>query len=107
MFSSFSKGTGSMKMWAGLFPIYFKAFIKALLYKKPIYKVTPKGLKPRKNIVLVIPQLSFLISALGAAFFHFFHYGLTWVLAINAYWVCVMMYFMSMVIFKAFPKKTL
>jgi cellulose synthase (UDP-forming) len=105
MFSNFSKGTSSMKMWAGLFPVYFKAFIKALLYKKPVYKVTPKGLKPRRSILLVLPQLTFLIAAVGAVIFHIFTYGLTWVFAINTYWVCVMIYFMSGVVIKAFPKK--
>jgi len=107
MFSVFSKGHESMQMWAGLFPVYFKALVQALLYKKPLYKVTPKGVKAKTNIVLILPQLIFIISALSAAVFHLARYGVTWVFAINTYWVCVMVYFMSAVIRKAFAKKIL
>lgn len=102
MFGTLSKGVDSMRMWASLFPVYFSSFIKALLYKKPVYKVTPKGLKPKRNILLVMPQLSFILAGVGAVLYHFSMYGITWVLVINTYWVCVMVYFISAIVPRAF-----
>jgi len=106
MFGTLSKGVDSMRMWASLFPVYLVAFFKALLYKKPVYKVTPKGLTPKRNLVLVIPQMAFIISGIFAVFYHLFKFGITWILIINTYWVCVMVYFISAIIPKAFAFNT-
>lgn len=106
MFGTLSKGVDSMRMWASLFPIYFVSLLKALLYKKPLYTVTPKGLKPKRNIILIFPQLIFMVGGVSSVIFHLFTYGITWVLIINTYWVCVMIYFISAVIPRAFVTQT-
>ncbi len=106
MFGTLSKGVDSMRMWASLFPVYFVSFFKALLYKKPVYKVTPKGLVPKANIILVLPQLFFILAGVSSVIIHYFRYGITWVLVINAYWVCIMVYFISAIVPRAFGSST-
>jgi len=105
MFKKLSHEEKSVQMWAGLFPIFFVAFFKALLYKKPVYKVTPKGLSPTSSYMLVWPQITLLIVGIFSVIFHLITYGITWVFIINSFWICVMIYYNLPIIIKSIDIK--
>lgn len=86
------EGTSSTRMWAGLFPVYFQAILRALLYKKPQYRVTPKVEASSNEYKYAIPQFVFLVAGLVFLTYHFYIFGFTSVLVVNFFWLIVMAY---------------
>lgn len=102
VYNYLGQGSANSRMWTALFPVFFVATFKALLYKKPKYIVTKKGEKPQQNISLIIPQfLTILIGVIGL-FYNMAQYGVTSFLAVNIFWTCAMCYWLWPVFPKAF-----
>jgi hypothetical protein len=57
----------SMRFWIGLFPVYFKALVLALLPGKAKYKVTSKTVEAEeRSTELVVPHLLLLVANVDA-----------------------------------------
>lgn len=93
-FNSLDQWSNSSRIWAGLFPVYFWSLIKAVLYKKPEYKVTQKGTQQGRNVLKVAWQLIFLASGIIFLIFHLSNYGITDVFVISLFWVAAMFYWL-------------
>lgn len=103
LYDSLGQGRSSSQMWTALFPVYFLAIIKALLYKKQPYVVTAKKTKARTHIHLVLPQFATLIIGFGSILYHLVNYGFDVLLMINLFWLMVMVYWL----YPVFPKALL
>lgn len=102
-FGYLSRGQLTSRVWTGLFPVYFKASIIALFFRKriPKYKVTPKVDKGRREFVLILPQLLFIAVGLVGIVFNFAHYGMSLVLGFSGFWTFVMVYWLAPIIMKS------
>lgn len=102
IYNDLGQGSSSSRMWAALFPVYFTATIQAILFKKPTYVVTVKGIKPQRRFSLILPQLLFAVSGITSILIHIYIYGLSALLIINAFWLVIMFYWLYPVFPKAF-----
>ena len=98
LYDELGQGSASSRMWAALFPVFFSAFIRALLYRKNGYHLTAKGLKPGRHLGLIMPQIGFIGIGLLLVVYHLTHYGLTTLLAVNALWLGLMIYWLWSII---------
>ncbi len=103
LFGTFSQGQLTSRVWAGLFPVYMKASVLALLYrrKKPVYRVTSKVDTGERSLRLVIPQLAFATFGVALVFYHLWSYGPTRIFWFSCFWVIVMLYWLSPIVMKA------
>ncbi len=101
-FGWLSRGQLTSRIWAGLFPVYMKAAVLALLVrKKPKYKVTPKLDHGRRELHLVLPQLLFLSVGYIALVFNYLVYGLNTIFAFSGFWTLLMSYWLAPIVLKA------
>jgi len=100
LYNTLGQGDSSSRMWTALFPVYFKAIIQALIYKKPRYVVTEKKKNPFFHPVLVLPQMIFILIGVIATIYHLVVYGGNLLLLINFIWLVIMVYW----IYPIFPK---
>lgn len=105
-FGRLSQGQLSSRIWAGLFPAYQLAAIKALFHrkKKPAYKVTSKIDRQVREIRLVLPQIIMIIMGTSLLVLHILIYGASLMLAINIFWFAVMFYWMWPIVVKGITK---
>ncbi|MCR4326494.1 MAG: glycosyltransferase [Candidatus Roizmanbacteria bacterium] len=96
------KGSANSRMWTSLFPVFFLSTIKALLYVKPTYIVTKKGVSPKKNILLILPQFITILVGVVGLFYNLVNHGLTSFLLVNFFWTGTMCYWLWPVFPKAF-----
>ena len=100
-FGWLSRGQLTSRIWAGLFPVYAKAAILALLiHKKPRYKVTPKVDHGKREIHLVLPQIAFLSVGYIALFYNLIEHGLTTIFIFSGFWIVVMTYWLLPIVLK-------
>ena len=82
----------AFQMWSGLFPVFMKATLIALLHRrsKPVYQVTPKKqaqILKRRVILAILPQLTIASGALLAIIYGlFFRTGPLDFLLLNCAW---------------------
>lgn len=102
-FGYLSRGQLTSRVWAGLFPVYAKATLLALFYRKtkPRYKVTPKEDKGHREIALVVPQLLFISIGFIGVIFNLTYYGLSLILAFSGFWMLVMAYWLLPITMKS------
>lgn len=95
-FSTMSQGQLTAQVWAGLFPVYQKAVIQALFYRrrKPAYKVTAKFDHGRREARLVIPQLATIALGLTCVIYHYWRYGANYIFIFNIFWIAAMVYWL-------------
>jgi len=94
LYNSLGQGASSSRMWAALFPVYFWAFARALMYRKPEYKPTLKKVRRKYNIAIILPQFLFIIAGVASIVFHIINYGETILLGVNLFWFIVMVYWL-------------
>lgn len=87
-----SHGRASTSMWTAMFPVYSKAILKALLYKKPVYKPTLKKEKGRaaSDIVYVLPHLFLVGASFFAMTYNFIVYGPNLLLVVKLTWIIIL-----------------
>jgi cellulose synthase (UDP-forming) len=102
-FGYLSKGQLTSRVWTGLFPVYAKAAILALFFRKskPRYKVTSKVDKGSREFILVTPQLLFITAGIVGVIFNFERYGPSLILGFSGFWTCVMIYWLTPITLKA------
>lgn len=107
-FGRFSQGQLTSRIWFGLFPIYARATLLALFHHrtKPIYHVTSKIVTGKRELQLLIPQLSFIGFGYGSLAFNYFHYGITKMFWFSLFWTLVMSYWLWPIIKMGFIPKT-
>ncbi|HSX02568.1 MAG TPA: cellulose synthase catalytic subunit [Candidatus Saccharimonadia bacterium] len=106
-FGRLSHGQLSSRVWAGLFPAYQMATIKALLHRHtvPTYKVTSKLAHGAREARLVLPQLIMAGSGIFCLVYNFVRYGLSGLLLISTFWVCLMLFWLWPIVIKAVTGK--
>jgi cellulose synthase (UDP-forming) len=102
-FGRLSQGQLSPRVWAGLFPVYFLATIKALRYKntKPKYVVTAKTNHGSKELKLVAPQIIISVFGIFCLLFNLVTYGFSDLFLVSLLWVSLMLYWQWPIIIKA------
>lgn len=102
-FGWLSRGQLTSRIWAGLFPVYIKSTVLALFsIRKPKYKVTSKLDHGKREIHLILPQLTFLVIGYVGIVYNYAHYGLSILLAFSGFWILVMTYWLGPVIARGF-----
>lgn len=107
-FGRFSQGQLTSRVWFSLFPVFAKAVVLALYYRKakPVYRVTSKVDTGERSVQLVVPQILLLAVGYSALIYHLLHYGMTAVFWYNIFWIVLMNYWLWPVIKMSFiPKK--
>ena len=61
MYTELAQGSACSRMWAALFPVFFRSMMGALLYKKDLYIPTKKGSARSIRVSMVVPQLAFIV----------------------------------------------
>lgn len=102
-FSYLSRGQLTSRIWTGLFPVYAKAAVMALFYRKrvPKYKVTSKVDKGQREIRLVLPQLTFIAVGWVGIVYNFERFGPNLILLFTGFWTIVMTYWLAPIVMKA------
>ena len=102
-FGYLSRGQLTSRVWTGLFPVYAKAAILALVYRKskPRYKVTSKVDVGNREVLLVMPQMIFIGVGITGLFYNFFVFGPSLVLVFSGFWTLVMAYWLLPITMKA------
>lgn len=103
MYNSLGQGDSSSRMWASLFPVFLRSSILALLYKKPVYTVTPKKDQLHPRFMLVLPQALTIVIGIIVIIYHLQKWGATSLLTVNVFWFIIMVYWLWPVFPKAFP----
>ncbi len=98
MYYKLCKGFRNAQYWAGLFPVYFKALVLALLPWKVKYKVTDKTQNHKVHLRLVLPQITIIVLSVGGVVYHINIYGYTHILYANLVWVILTLYWLMPVI---------
>jgi cellulose synthase (UDP-forming) len=103
LFNRFSQGQLTSRIWAGMWPVYAKATILALMHRrtKPLYRVTPKIDNGVRELSLVVPQIMMIIIGYSCIVIHLAVYGPTQILYFSTFWTVVMSYWMWAIIMKA------
>ena len=103
LFGRFSQGQLTSRIWAGLFPVYFVASVRALTHPrtKPKYVVTSKQDTDQRYLRLVVPQILFVAVGFAMLGYHLLTFGLTIMFWFSLFWVIVMVYWLSPVVLKA------
>ncbi len=106
-FGLLSHGQLSSRVWAGLFPAYQVAAIKALFYRKnkPTYRVTAKVNHGLRETKLVMPQLIVGIGGISCLIFNFIYYGVSSLLIMSSFWIGLMLYWLWPIMIKAITGK--
>lgn len=104
LYNTLGQGDSSSRMWTALFPVYFRAAIKALLYRKPRYVVTKKKGKPLFHPSLIAPHVAILALGTAATVYHVAVYGTHTLFFVNFLWLLIMLYFLYPIFPKAFPR---
>jgi cellulose synthase (UDP-forming) len=102
VYNELARGPANARMWTALFPVYLKATVKALLHAKPKYVVTKKGVAPKRNTLLALPQLLTLLTGVTGVVYNMINHGFTDFLLVNIFWTCAMFYWLWPVFPKAF-----
>ncbi|MBP9827514.1 glycosyltransferase, partial [Candidatus Saccharibacteria bacterium] len=100
LFGRMSRGQLTWRIWAGLFPVYAIAGVKALFYrkKKPQYIVTSKVDHGKPEVRLVIPQLLMSFIGVFGLIYHIIVFGINLMFIFNFFWIGVMLYWLWPVI---------
>jgi len=106
-FGRFSQGQLTNQVWFGLFPVYAKAALLALVYrrKKPVYRVTSKIDTGKREISLVAPQLVFIITGYVGVIYHLEHFGLNQMFWLSSFWTIIMTFWLYPIIKMGFSAK--
>lgn len=94
MYNTLGQGDSSSRMWAALFPVFFKAMVLAILFKKPDYQVTTKKDSSKMRWQLILPQAFTIMLGIFVIIVHFIKWGLTPLLAVNWFWFTIMIYWL-------------
>lgn len=99
MYFFLCRGFQNAQYWAGLFPVYFKAFLLAFLPGRPVYRVTKKTKDPkRREVKFVLPQLLLMFISAGSLGWHLYVYGTTQLLYTNVVWILITWYWILPII---------
>ena len=106
-FGRLSHGQLSPRVWAALFPVYFLATVRALLYRKtkPKYIVTAKTNHGARELKLVAPQIIISLFGIFCLYFNLIVYGFSDLFLVSLLWVCLMLYWQWPIIIKAITGK--
>ncbi len=107
-FGRFSQGQLTSRVWFGLFPVYARATVLALLHRrtKPVYRVTSKIDTGRREVHLLIPQMTFMVIGYSSLVFHLAHYGATRMFWFGSFWTVLMSYWLWPIVKMGFAPKT-
>lgn len=102
-FDRLSQGQLTSRIWAGLFPVYFKSTLVAITHprRKPKYKVTPKNDIGNRNPMRASVQILFIFAGLFSLVYHFVFFGVGPMLLVSTMWIILMAYWLSPIIAKA------
>lgn len=101
-FGWLSRGQLTSRVWAGLFPVYIKStFLAIFAVRKPRYKVTSKIDHGKRELRLVLPQITFLAVGYAGIAYNYIHFGPSILLAFSGFWIVIMTYWLGPIIQKA------
>lgn len=100
MYDKLGQGKATSRMWSALSPVYFKSLIRAFIYYKPVCKVTTKRTQQTNRWYLTIPHIILIVAGIVAVTYNIYRYGVSSAVLVNALWLVVMFYWISLV----FPK---
>ncbi|MBU1167756.1 glycosyltransferase, partial [Patescibacteria group bacterium] len=92
VYNLMSRGSASTSMWTALFPVYSRATLRAMFYKKPKYKPTPKKESKRKikDIPYVVPHLVLIGLSIFALAYNFLTYDINMLLLVKLTWIILL-----------------
>lgn len=100
------RGSAAGQYWAGLWPVYLKAFFQAIRGAKVPYRVTDKAAVPNREIKRILPQLGIVLFSVTACTLYYINNGLTAFLVFNMTSTALALYWFSPLIIKAvFPAR--
>jgi cellulose synthase (UDP-forming) len=107
LYNDLGRGQSASRMWAALFPVYFRSLWLAMLYKKPVYQVTEKRRAPvpDQSLRLIWPQAMTVGLGIVAIVYHLAHFHFTSLLAVNFFWMGVILYWLWPIFPKAWASR--
>lgn len=93
------------QFWAGLFPVYLKSAILAALPGKPKYRVTRKVGSGKRDVLLAVPHMALIASAIVVSAEYIAMRGFDSFLGVNMVWFALMTFWCYPLIRKSFYKE--
>ncbi len=103
VYNTLSRGVASTSMWTALSPLFMLSTIKALLYRRPRYRVTKKKENKKTQgweILYAWPQIFLVFALIYALTFNFLSYDVSLLLIVKFTWIVILLFLM----FPIFPR---